>query len=334
MDIISEFKERVEEGKYTEQELLELALEYKEKVEEYKMTNGKKYSQNTLNQRYSEINKIIKEKYPNYYQSIMTHIRPSREIKRDQIIESLKKNISRLNDDNKIKVDVNEIKEAVEILTASDKFYDLCVLALIVSGRRSSELFKSEFTPSNKPHHINFKNPLKKRSQDKDKVFEIPILFIKPDEFLRIIQSIRNQKPEYKDYDKKKVANLTNPAINKNIKIIFNNKIMKTETLRAIYAHLTFLEYAPKNVSEINWINRVLCHIETDFLTDYFSYSYVIESDKFNKVNKSKKGEIKEKINHAVEQALQGLGCNKNKKQKPKKYRQTTIDEFLKSKSR
>jgi hypothetical protein len=303
MDIVREFEQKITTGKKLRREkVLNLSMEYKQRIEEYKMKNGKPLKFSTITSRLSNLNMIVKSRYPEFYEYISKQVLPDRDEKKKQMKERLEKNVKRLSDREEF--DYDEYIRIIDSLRTSKNYWDLVVLAIMTAGRRPTEIIaRGSFEElKDDPHHVMFSGQLKKRRERDRKSFKIPILHITASEFIKLITKIRRMK-SYSHLANTEVASRTNAYTNKRLRGIFERDLT-CKTLRSVYAYIAYRLYGDDKISEIVYGAKILGHNDLDTNTFAQSYNHIFVTGiepKAKVINKENVVNLLEELEKAIE---------------------------------
>jgi hypothetical protein len=312
MTVEQEFKTELEQ-KLSNSQVIDLAKKYRRKLYDFRQPNGKPYAPNSINKKLSLMNKAIKESdmYSHLYQDVLEILIPDRNVKKAQILEEKQRIVRRLEN---VELDI-EYEKYIEIINEnkdSDDFWQLCCVALMVSGRRNTELFKAKFSLiANDNHHVYVRDVLKKRNEEEKKQkYKIPIIEITPREFIDIINLIRGEE-DYEGKTNEYISNKTNRSINANLKEMFHRNDITTEVVRTIYAGIASKLYKPPRMKEVVYMSRVLAHNGLDIETASRNYNHVniIGLDNVGRIENKEKA--KKKLHEVIDKEFSGLGMKK-----------------------
>lgn len=256
-----------------EKDVVRLVKKYKKRLENYIIPKtGENYKDNTLIYKLSLINGMVKKKYPKLYDEIVKFNIPNKEMKKKQIYD--RKIIVYRNKKDRIKFDYSNILSIVEQLKKSENYYELLSVLIICSGRRNTEIaYRGKFIKTSK-NKLLFSGQLKKRSEE-DIPYEIPILFISVDDFIILL----NKSRKMRDFDGKtnsEISKQTNAGVNRIIKKHFGEGIT-SETLRSVYAYISYRLYGSDRISEDLYGATILGHniLDTETFSNHYSTIYV-----------------------------------------------------------
>ena len=178
-------------------------------------------------------------------------------------------------------------------------FYDKLVVLQIVSGCRSIEILSSNVSnfelDEKKPDYI-FQTGVakmrkgKKKDDDGDedldydakRVVNKPILIITPTEFLGMLAEIRTKIGDVTSVSNATLTNRYNGKINEHVRKLFvehgvpvSDKLKSSHALRKLYGAYSYSHNAPRGVSLVAWLSRVLGHGEEGLSASANNYSVV-----------------------------------------------------------
>ena len=217
-------------------------------------------SDRTITVRYSIARNMFKDKH-GAGNDIIKDIRPDPKLTEKVIKENIE-----IRDDRKMFEVNEELFKKILSLKSSTNVYDKFLYALIVSGRRTSELLDADFS-SGKGHLIKMDGLLKTRGDDK--VCEFAALITKT-KFLKLIKNIKKEIKQRRIRTFKK--NLDN-----RINQLFN-KVLNPHMLRAIYANYLFKFFNKENVEINPFIQKVLCHKTVNASLSYTGIKIAFEN--------------------------------------------------------
>lgn len=196
----------------------------------------------TITVRYSVARNLFKAKYGSD-DDIIKYIKPD-----DKITESVIHDNLETRDSRKLFEVSEELFSKILSLGKSTNIYDRFLYALLVSGRRTSELLDATFTSGHGPL-VKMDGILKTR--DVDKTCEFKVLTNKT-KFLKRIKGIQKEIKQRRIRTFKK--NLDN-----RINTVFN-KALNPHKLRAIYVNYLFKFFNKEDLQINPFIQNTLCH--------------------------------------------------------------------------
>jgi hypothetical protein len=187
-----------------------------------------------------------------------------------------------------------EVLEKINTLRYKDTWPELCVCAGLAIGSRLIEIvYVSEYKEAENPIYVTVTGIAKDKHDrefdpEEDKTARKvtkPILGgILSRELIKIVETIRTQISAQFDVDlglpdqkgrrelsRKQITNLVDAKVNKVVKDVFDPSYVFHD-LRSLYAQLSFVQFAPNNVSQQYYFSHVLGHQESS-LTTALSYS-------------------------------------------------------------
>ena len=262
--IEKEFEEKLSAKKLSDSQVVALVKSYHTKIEESGL------AQNTRFTKMSRLNVAVKNLYPHLYETVKKFNIPPRKEKKSQIQERNKFNIERLT--NRQEFTYDEIINAINTLKKSEDYYKLVVCILLSTGRRATEVIaRGNFEKSKTPHHISFSGQLKTKDEVRE-AYDIPVLGMTPNALISLVDKIRNMK-DYSDKSNEFIASRTNAYVNKAIVDAFDTKDrhVTSETLRCVYAYISYRLYGNPKISEAVYGSKILGHVGTahTFLDNY-----------------------------------------------------------------
>jgi hypothetical protein len=293
------------DGKFDEKTVVDLIKQYKKKLENYIIPKTKKkYTDNTIIKKMSMLNTTVRTYYPAYYPKVVAINIPDRLVKKKQIYDSRVMTTSRLKERLEFRYD--EVTSSIQDLKTSKNYYDILACLIIASGRRATEIVaRGDFEESKTPHHVLFSGQLKKRrDEEKDNTYEIPLIELTPKEFVKLIIKVRKMK-NYTKYTNREIAAKTNSGINKSIKKIFGDTIT-SETMRTVYAYICYRLYSNQKESEIYYGSKILGHQDNDVAVFARNYNYVFVKETPAADPKRKKKIIKQ-LDYVKEELDDGI---------------------------
>jgi hypothetical protein len=195
---------------------------------------------------------------------------PDRKEKKSQIQERNNFNIERLT--NRQEFTYKEITDTIKKFKNSSNYYQLVVCILLATGRRSTEcIARGNFEKSKTPHHISFSGQLKAKYEVRE-AYEIPVIGMSPTNLISLVDKIREMK-DFSDKSNEFIASRTNAYVNKAIVDAFDTKDrhVTSETLRCVYAYISYRLYGNPKISEAVYGSKILGHVGTahTFLDNY-----------------------------------------------------------------
>jgi hypothetical protein len=220
--------------------------------------------------RMAKANQMIKKKLgEDKFKISFEILRPTRAQKLHQIEEQ--KNIYMARLQNRIKIEFNVYLNTIDAFKVSNDYDELAVAVCLITGRRLTEIMKSgSFSPTKNEHFCLFGGQLKKRPNQQNDAYEIPLIGASSDELVRIVKKLRGLK-DYSKASNEKVASVANKRPNDLIKSLFGVNIT-SEVIRGAYAYICYRMYSNASVSEIVYGATVLGHKQGDLAT--FAQNY------------------------------------------------------------
>jgi hypothetical protein len=206
----------------------------------------------TMLVRYSNIRDYFKTRYMHFAYSLCCP--PEQLVSDVKVIRSQK-----LNKRDNIEVDARWI-DTIETWDNSTDVYKWVALAQLRSGRRINEIVGSTFELSPTEGYIECRNLSKKRYTRK---YKFPILGSSPEEWLELIEDIRNELPS--DY---KVNTLTK-LVNRRIQRI--DPSLTSHKMRGLYAFVLW-NRSGKKQNQTGFIKDVLCLDSQNVAMHYACY--------------------------------------------------------------
>jgi len=179
---------------------------------------------NSLNMSVGKARKLMNAKYPGRLEINrildLTNDEKQKRLKFQE--KALKTQLS-----NEIKIEYKDILDVIDHTKESHKLADKIILACLASGRRGIEILRiTNFTESKLPGRIHIKGVAKQKGSDILDC-EIPLLFMKPKEFLDLIKLIRGYT------DTAEMRKLSNAKLSKKFLQNVVNRVKKYFNIRA-----------------------------------------------------------------------------------------------------
>ena len=263
MTLEKEFENEISK-KLTDKRVVDLVKIYHEKIE----TGG--FAQATRFSKMSKLNMIVKRLYPHLYLEVVKFNIPQRQEKKSAIKERNEFNMERL--ENRQEFTYKEILDTIKKFKDSSNYYQLVVCILLATGRRSTEcIARGNFEKSKIPNHCLFSGQLKTKYEVRE-AYEIPVIGMSPTNLISLVDKIREMKDFY-DKSNEFIASRTNAYVNKAIVDAFDTKDrhVTSETLRCVYAYISYRLYGNPKISEAVYGSKILGHVGTahTFLDNY-----------------------------------------------------------------
>lgn len=172
---------------------------------------------------------------------------------------------------------INEFKG--KLLSPKWRIVPAIIFAQIASGCRLIEVLSHEFefTEAGKEGYIIQNNVAKNRGEDRK--VDKPVLFIKPEQFLRLIKIIRDKMTVKPEDDNIALSNRYGKRVNAKITQIARGVdtkgITSSHDLRRIYANLSYKQFAKKNTSLQVWVSKILGHSDLTSAANYTTLNIV-----------------------------------------------------------
>ena len=180
---------------------------------------------NSLNMSVGMARKLMNAKYPGRMEinRILDLTDDEKKYRMEFQEKALKTQLS-----NEIKIEYKAILDIVDHAKESHKLADKIILACLASGRRGIEILRiTDFAESKIPDRIHIRGVAKHKKNTDILDCEIPLLFMKPKEFVDLMAEIR----EYTDTAELK--KLTNTRLSKKFMQNVINRVKKYFTIKA-----------------------------------------------------------------------------------------------------
>ncbi len=173
---------------------------------------------NSLNVSVGKARKLMNAKYPGRLEiNRILDLSKSEKETREKLQEAnLKTQLS-----NEIKIDYKDIENVIEHVKSSNKLADKIILACLSSGRRGIEILRvTKFSESKRTGLIHIRGLSKQKGYEIADC-EIPLLFMKANDFITLMSDIR------KSTDSAEMKELTNAKLSKKFLQNVINRVKK-----------------------------------------------------------------------------------------------------------
>jgi len=212
---------------------------------------------------YTCVRTELKKKYPlksDIYNLCLDNMKIERHERKD-LINKYTEQVKEKNE-KQLEFKQLDILNKIEYLKTSEDIFDKITLGLIISGCRPCELMIKNNFEVHSDTEVKITNLAKKRGAKVDDYCIRPIINIAPEDFIKLVTEIRDDKEETTNF-RKKLARITNKHFN-----------VSPSFLRKIYGNLAYLLFSPDTVNVNVFLSKVLGHDVNDLSTS-FSYSIV-----------------------------------------------------------
>lgn len=142
----------------------------------------------------------------------------------------------------------------IQVLKDSNRISDLGVCLSLATGRRPTEIATTAKFERHGAHSVLFTGQLKKRNEEDSRAYPIPVLVLKPDEAIAVLQRLRKKQAET-HYSPVGFA----AAINRTLKTAFGPRV-NAETIRGAYATICYRIYSQLSLPESLYDAQILGH--------------------------------------------------------------------------
>jgi integrase len=185
--------------------------------------------------------------------------------------------------ENQIEVSEEQIKlfkdQLLSLMKVKFKIVPAIILAQIASGSRLIEILSDEFKFSEgKENYIKQNNVAKNRDTEEREV-EKPILFMTPENFIKLMSFIRSKMTNKEGDDNVILSNRYGKRVNAKVKKIAKEVgmpgINSSHDLRRIYGVYSYKKFASSNMSFQVWLSKVLGHSDLNSAANYSTINLI-----------------------------------------------------------
>jgi Telomere resolvase len=237
------------------------------------------YKQATRASHYSFANMTVERYLGREFWETSIHIlKLSREEMGSLMSHRAQRNAMR--NDDRILIDGALYHKALTALSESTHFGEICAALCLATGRRPTEVSKTaSFVPlPSKDNWVSFSGQLKKRQGKQNGAIEIPVLVLKPEKLVKLLERARAAPGgDLVDASVSDAGKRTNAKINEIFKIIFKNATtvsgakasVTAEVIRGAYGAIAWRTMSSMAVPETTFMGRIFGHGDTSQVPDF-----------------------------------------------------------------